>query len=218
LGVSQQLAINEIFFSIQGESTHAGRPCAFVRLMGCPLRCQYCDTEYAFFEGQKKSFDEIFDQLKKFGCSLVEVTGGEPLAQPNCIPFMKRLVAEGYEVLLETSGAFSIADVPPEVSVILDVKTPGSGELSRMHWDNLKVLKPHKDEVKFVICSRADFDFAEKVVSETGLLDRNTVLMSPSFKQVPYIDLASWVMESKKPYRMQIQMHKHIWEPTARGV
>lgn len=212
------LAINEIFLSIQGESTHAGRPCAFVRLMGCPLRCQYCDTEYAFFEGKKKTFDEIILELKNFGVSLVEVTGGEPLAQPNTIPFMRRLVDEGFEVLLETSGALPIKDVPAEVTVILDVKTPGSGEVSKMHWDNLKTLKSHKDEVKFVICSKEDFDFAEKVVAETGLLDRNVVLMSPSFKQVKYIDLANWVIASKKPYRMQLQMHKHIWEPTARGV
>jgi 7-carboxy-7-deazaguanine synthase len=216
--VLPSLAINEIFLSIQGESTHAGRPCAFVRLMGCPLRCQYCDTEYAFFEGKKKTFDEIISELKAFGVSLVEVTGGEPLAQPNAIPFMRRLVDEGFEVLLETSGALPIKDVPAEVTVILDIKTPGSGELAKMHWDNLKDLKTAKDEVKFVICSREDFDFAEKVVTETRLLDRNVVLMSPSFNQVKYLDLANWVIASKKPYRMQLQMHKHIWEPTARGV
>jgi 7-carboxy-7-deazaguanine synthase len=216
--VLRTLAINEIFLSIQGESTHAGRPCAFVRLMGCPLRCTYCDTEYAFFEGKKKSFDEIFSQLEQFGCSLVEVTGGEPLAQPNAAAFLQELVDRKYEVLLETSGAFPIKDLPQEVSIILDVKTPGSGEVSKMQWENLQVLKPQKDEVKFVVCSRSDFDFAEKVTAETKLLDRNTVLMSPSFNQVSYKELAEWVLESKKPYRMQIQMHKHIWEPSTRGV
>ncbi len=214
----RSLAINEIFLSIQGESTHAGRPCAFVRLMGCPLRCKYCDTEYAFFEGKKMSFDEIFAKIESFDCGLVEVTGGEPLAQPNAIPFMQELVARGFEVLLETSGAFPIQNLPKEVSVILDIKTPGSGEVSKMVWENLKVLKPQKDEVKFVITSQEDFAFAEKVVEETGLLKSNTVLMSPSFGQVSYKDLASWVLASKKNYRMQIQMHKHIWDPAERGV
>jgi 7-carboxy-7-deazaguanine synthase len=205
------LYVNEIFFSLQGESTHAGRPCAFVRLMGCPLRCSYCDTEYAFYEGRKKSFAEVLEVLASYPSKLVELTGGEPLAQKNSIPFMHELVSQGYEVLLETSGAIPIFNVPKEVAVIMDVKTPGSREQHRMVWDNMAALKPGLDEVKFVVCSREDFEFAEKVCEQYKLLERVTVLVSPSFSQVSPADLASWVIESGKPYRMQVQMHKTIW-------
>jgi len=215
---SRQLAIHETFLSIQGESTHSGRPCSFVRLMGCPLRCGYCDTEYAFFEGKKQSFDEIFATLENYGCKLVEVTGGEPLAQPNCIPFMGELVERGYEVLLETSGAFPLSDVPQAVKIIMDVKTPGSGEEARNRWSNLEILKTGLDEVKFVICSKADFDWSCQVAKDHKLFDRVTVLASPSFNQVSYRELADWVLESRLPWRMQIQLHKHIWAPETRGV
>jgi 7-carboxy-7-deazaguanine synthase len=216
--MSRTLAIHETFFSIQGESTHAGRPCSFVRLMGCPLRCSYCDTEYAFYEGKKHGFDEVFQTLEGYGCKLVEVTGGEPLAQPNVIPFMSELVERGYEVLLETSGAFPISDVPHAVKIILDVKTPASNEVKRMKWDNLELLKSGLDEVKFVICSRADFDWACQVAQDHDLFSRVTVLASPSFNQVSYKDLADWVLASKLPWRFQVQMHKHIWAPETRGV
>jgi 7-carboxy-7-deazaguanine synthase len=212
------LALNEIFFSIQGESTQAGRPCTFVRLMGCPLRCKYCDTEYAFFEGKKWGFDEIFSELEKFPTKLIEVTGGEPLAQPNSIAFMQELVDRNYEVLIETSGAFPISEIPPQVRVILDIKTPGSGELSRMRWENLAALKRGYDEVKFVVTSKEDFDFAVTTAQEHKLFDRLVVLISPSFKDVSNLQLAEWVLSSGKPFRMQLQMHKYIWEPEKRGV
>lgn len=214
----QTLAINEIFYSIQGESTQAGRPTVFVRLMGCPLRCSYCDTEYAFYEGEKRSFDSIIDEIRSHGCNLVEVTGGEPLAQPKSIPFMDKLIAEGFEVMIETSGAYSLEKVHPEVKVIMDVKTPGSKELKRMHWDNMGFLKPGIDEVKFVLTSREDFDFALRVSEDYGLWGKQEVLVSPSFGEVTNLELANWVLESGKPFRMQLQMHKYIWDPEQKGV
>jgi 7-carboxy-7-deazaguanine synthase len=212
------LGLNEIFFSIQGESTQAGRPTVFVRLMGCPLRCKYCDTEYAFYEGKRWSFDEIFREIEKFPTRLVEVTGGEPLAQPNSLAFMKELVERDFEVMIETSGAFPIAELPPQVRVILDIKTPGSGEASRMLWENLSFLKKGYDEVKFVVTSKEDFDFAVEVAREHRLFERVVVLISPSFKDVTNIEVANWVLQSGQPFRMQLQMHKYIWEPEKRGV
>ncbi|MBS1985162.1 MAG: radical SAM protein [Bdellovibrionales bacterium] len=216
--LSRTLRVNEIFNSIQGESTHAGRPCAFVRLMGCPLRCTYCDTAYAFHEGVTKSFDEVFAVLKEYGTPLVELTGGEPLAQPNAIPFMQEAIDRGYEMLIETSGAFPIANVPPAVKIILDIKTPGSNESHRNHWDNMGHLKPGLDEVKFVITSQEDFDFAVATVRHHKLHERVTVLVSPSHGQVAPRDLAQWVIDSKLPLRMQLQMHKYIWGAETRGV
>jgi len=215
---SRQLKINEIFYSIQGESTHAGRPCAFVRLMACPLRCTYCDTEYAFYEGKTKSFDEIFEVLKSYPTKLVEVTGGEPLAQPNAIPFMEELLARGYEVLIETSGALPIQSIPAAVKVIMDLKTPGSGEVARNHWDNMAYLKPGLDEVKFVICNREDFNFAVEKSAQYKLFDKVTVLASPSHKDLKPMDLAEWVLESGLPFRMQLQLHKYVWSQDTRGV
>ena len=216
---ARKLKINEIFFSIQGESTHAGRPCIFVRLMGCPLRCTYCDTEYAFHEGVTKSFDEIFETLKTFPTQLVEITGGEPLAQKNSVDFAAELLARGYEVLIETSGAYPIWNMPPEVKSIVDIKTPGSGENHRMLWDNIAHLKAARDEVKFVVTSRADFDYAVKVCDERQFFAKGiTVLLSPSFNDVSNRDLAQWALDSGRPFRFQLQMHKYIWEPTTRGV
>ena len=212
------LRVNEIFNSIQGESTHAGRPCAFVRLMGCPLRCTYCDTEYAFHEGVTKSFDEVFDILGVYGTPLVELTGGEPLAQPNAFRFLQECVERGYEMLVETSGAYSIEKVPAEVKVILDIKTPGSGELRRMHWDNMAHLKSGLDEVKFVVTNREDFDFAVETARLHRLFERVTVLVSPAHNVVEPQDLAQWVIDSKLPFRMQLQMHKYIWGKDTRGV
>ncbi|MEO5667567.1 MAG: radical SAM protein [Bdellovibrionota bacterium] len=214
----RSLGLNEIFFSIQGESTQAGRPTTFVRLMGCPLRCKYCDTEYAFFEGKRWSFDDVFREIEKYPTKLIEVTGGEPLAQPNSIAFMNELVERGYEVMIETSGAFPIEEVHSQVRIILDIKTPGSGELGRMRWENLKALKNGYDEVKFVVTSKADFDFAATTSKEHHLFERVAVLMSPSFKDVTNLQLANWVLESGLPFRMQLQMHKYIWEPEKRGV
>lgn len=219
---ARELKINETFLSLQGESTHAGRPCSFVRLMGCPLRCTYCDTEYAFHEGKTKTFEEIFEILKSYATPLVEVTGGEPLAQKNTIPFMKELVDRGYEVLLETSGAYPIFEVPKEVAIIMDVKTPDSKEVSKMCWDNMGSLKPGLDEVKFVICSRSDFDFMLQICEKYQLLGRHTVLVSPSFGKVLPKDLANWVLEAgeivRSNIRMQLQMHKIIWGAEVRGV
>jgi 7-carboxy-7-deazaguanine synthase len=218
MATPRSLGLNEIFFSIQGESTQAGRPTTFVRLMGCPLRCKYCDTEYAFFEGKRWSFDEVFREIEKFPTKLVEVTGGEPLAQPNAIPFMSELVERGFEVMLETSGAFPINDISPRVRIILDIKTPGSGEVARMKWENLEVLKNGFDEVKFVVTSKSDFDFAVTTAREHRLFERVAVLISPSFKDVTNLELATWVLESGLPFRMQLQMHKYIWSPEQRGV
>jgi 7-carboxy-7-deazaguanine synthase len=213
------LKINEIFYSIQGESTHAGRPCVFVRLMGCPLRCTYCDTEYAFFEGKSKNFDDIFSEIEKYSCKLVEVTGGEPLAQKNSRVFLNALVEKGYEVLLETSGAYPIWDFSNKVNVILDIKTPGSGENDRMCWDNLGHLVAKKDEVKFVVTSHDDFEYAVKISHEKKLFERGlTVLLSPSFGKVSNQQLAEWVLDSHLPFRFQVQLHKYIWSPEKRGV
>lgn len=211
----RELKINETFLSLQGESTHAGRACAFVRLMGCPLRCTYCDTEYAFHQGKTKTFDEIFAILKSYDTPLVEVTGGEPLAQKNAIPFMRELVDRGYEVLIETSGAYPIFQIPKEVAIIMDVKTPGSSEVGRMFWDNMASLKPGLDEVKFVITSKDDFVFMQQICEKYRLLGRHTVLLSPSHGVVAPKDLAQWILdagpEMRAGARMQMQMHKLIW-------
>ncbi len=218
MATPRTLKINETFLSLQGESTHSGRLCSFVRLMGCPLRCTYCDTEYAFHDGKTKSFDELFETLKNYGAKLVEVTGGEPLAQKNCIAFMQELVSQNYEVLLETSGAYPIQDVPQSVSIILDVKTPGSGEAAKQLWDNMAWLKPNKDEVKFVVKDKADFKYALKVCENYNLLSKHVVLMSPVHGVLSNKDLAEWIVESKKPFRFQVQLHKYIWGENVKGV
>lgn len=213
-----QVAINEIFYSVQGESTQAGRPCTFVRLMGCPLRCTYCDTEYAFFEGKKKSIDEILEIVRAYPTKLVEVTGGEPLAQKNCLELMQRLVDEGFEVMLETSGAFDVSQVPRAVRIIMDIKTPSSGEAARQHWDNFLHLKEGFDEIKCVVGSRDDFNYALKQARERDLFGKYAVLVSPVFGKITNLELAELVLDSAEPWRMQLQMHKYIWEPSARGV
>lgn len=215
--LTKTLRVNEVFFSLQGESTQAGRPSAFVRLTGCPLRCTYCDTAYAFYEGSTRTFQSLFDELEKFPTRLVELTGGEPLAQPNAPLFLEELVARGYETMIETSGAFPIQALPRETRIILDIKTPGSGESHRQLWDNLGDLKDGTDEIKFVVTSRADFDFACDVTRDRKLTDRFTTLVSPSFGQVAPRDLAAWVLESGVPFRFQTQLHKALWGE-ARGV
>lgn len=213
-----QLAVNEIFFSIQGESSHAGRPCIFVRLQGCPLRCKYCDTEYAFYEGQKKSFEAVLEALQEYPCKLVELTGGEPLAQPAAYDFLTTLADQGFEVLLETSGAFPLEPIDKRVKVIMDIKCPSSGESTRNLLENIPHLKKGIDEVKFVVENSEDLDFARRVSVDYRLFDQCTVLVSPSFGKLSYLELANWVLESALPFRMQIQMHKHIWDPQKRGV
>jgi 7-carboxy-7-deazaguanine synthase len=212
------LTVNEIFHSIQGESTHSGRPCVFVRLAACDLRCSWCDTPYAFFEGTKRTVDEVAAQVTSFGCGLVEITGGEPLLQRDVYPLMDRLLASGLTVLVETGGHLSIQQVPLQVIRIVDVKCPGSGESDRNHWDNLGLLTPH-DEVKFVILDRADYEFARDVVARYGLAGRcAAVLFSPVHGVLAPKELAAWILEDRLPVRLQLQAHKYIWGADVRGV
>jgi 7-carboxy-7-deazaguanine synthase len=212
------LTVNEIFYSIQGESTRAGRPCVFVRLTACDLRCSWCDTPYAFHEGRKMPVEQVLEAVDRFGCDLVEVTGGEPLLQEDVYPLMERLLASNRTVLLETGGHRSIARVPPGVIKIVDVKCPGSGESEKNDWSNLDRLAPH-DEVKFVIANRGDYDFAREVISRHDLASRtNAILMSPVHGVLDLRTLAAWMLADRVPARLQLQLHKYIWEPTARGV
>ncbi len=214
----QRLTINEIYQSVQGESTWAGLPCVFVRLTFCDLRCTYCDTEYAFYEGKKMALDEIVVRVREFGCPLVEVTGGEPLLQPACGPLLRMLCEEGFTVLLETSGAHDIAAVDPRVHRIMDLKTPSSGEEGRNLYANIAHLT-ERDEVKFVIGSRADYEWSRDKVREYDLPAKvRAVLLSPVFGKVAPADIVAWMLEDKLPARFQLQMHKFIWEPRARGV
>jgi len=213
-----KLTVNEIYVSIQGESTYAGRPCVFVRLTACDLRCSWCDTTYAFTEGGKRPLDEVVDEVLGFDCPLVEITGGEPLLQKETIPLMERLLAAGKTVLVETGGHRSIADVPAAVVKIVDVKCPGSGEAGKMHWENLDLLAPH-DEVKFVIKDRADYEYARDVVRRYGLDRRAAALLfSPVHGVLDPKMLSEWILADKLPVRLQVQLHKYVWEPTTRGV
>jgi 7-carboxy-7-deazaguanine synthase len=205
-----RLKLTEIFLSLQGEARDAGWPTVFVRLTGCPLRCRYCDTAYAFHGGQWWEIDAILAEVARHGVRHVCVTGGEPLAQKRCIALLSKLCEAGYVVSLETSGAIDIADVDVRVSRVLDIKTPGSGEVERNLWSNLPLLTA-RDQVKFVICSRADFDWAKDVVSEHRLHETCDVLFSPSHAQVSPRELADWIVEEKPPVRFQLQLHKILW-------
>ena len=212
------LTLNEIFHSIQGESTHAGRPCVFVRLTACDLRCSWCDTPYSFHEGRKVSVDDVVAQVAAIGCDYVEITGGEPLLQPDVYPLMQQLVARGHVVLLETGGHRSIAEVPAEVIRIVDVKCPASGESGRNHWENLAMLRP-TDEVKFVIQDRGDYEFARDVVRRHDLTARTAaVLFSPVHGVLESKQLAAWILEDRLTVRLQLQVHKFIWGADVRGV
>jgi len=212
------LTVHEIYKSIQGESTHTGRPCVFVRLSACDLRCRWCDTPYAFTGGRKMSVDEVLAEVEVLGCRLVEITGGEPLLQRDVYPLMTALVDRGCEVLLETGGHVPLDDVPDAVRAIVDVKCPGSGEAARMHWPNLDGLSPH-DEVKFVIQDRADFEYAADIVARHDLARRTAaVLFSPVHGVLVPAELARWILESGLPVRLQLQAHKYIWSPDTRGV
>jgi len=211
------LRVNEIFHSIQGESTHAGRPCVFVRLTYCDLRCAYCDTEYAFYEGEERPVEAIVDEVRSYGCDLVEVTGGEPLIQDETVVLLRLLRDEGFEVLLETSGAWPVEVVPDGVRVVMDLKTPGSGMVDRNRWENLGHLGPD-DEVKFVVCDRDDYEWAKSVVEEHGLDERHAVIFGPAWGSLEPRDLAEWILADRLPVRMQLQLHKMIWSPNARGV
>jgi 7-carboxy-7-deazaguanine synthase len=211
------LIVHEIYRSLQGESTFAGLPCVFVRLTACHLRCVYCDTPHAFNQGEVLGLDDVVARALELGDPLVEITGGEPLLQPEVYPLMTGLADAGKTVLLETSGAIDIAAVDPRVHVILDIKTPGSGEVEANVWNNLARLKP-ADEVKVVVCDRADFDWAVAIVRTHRLMERCPVLFSAAFGQVSPTDLAAWILASRLPVRLQLQQHKILWDPNARGV
>lgn len=206
----EQLRLTEIFFSLQGETRTVGLPTVFVRLTGCPLRCQYCDTAYAFQGGNWHSLDTILTEIKKYNTRYVTVTGGEPLAQKGCIGLLTRLCDEGYQVSLETSGALDVSQVDPRVIKVVDIKTPGSKEEQRNLWSNLTHLLAH-DQVKFVICDEADYAWSKQILHKHDLASRCEVLFSPSYQQINPGDLADWIIRDQLPVRMQIQLHKYLW-------
>jgi 7-carboxy-7-deazaguanine synthase len=212
------LVVNEIFVSLQGESTHAGRACAFVRLTGCTLRCMWCDTRYAFYEGRRMALGEIVEQVEGFGCDLVEVTGGEPLLQEGVYELVSELLARGHTVMIETSGAADVSRLDPRAIKIMDLKCPASGEMDHNMWSNLEHLTA-RDEVKFVLGNRADYEWARDVILRHRLAARvNAVLLSCAFGRLEPARLAAWMLEDRLPARLQLQLHKLIWPPDARGV
>lgn len=212
-----ELDINEIFFSIQGESSHIGQPCIFIRLSFCNLRCSWCDSEYTFYEGKKMTLQNVIDTIQEYPCKLVEVTGGEPLAQEGAEPLMKALADAGYTVLLETSGSLDISRVDPRVKIIMDFKCPASGMVARNRYKNVEVLKP-RDEVKFVIQDRHDYEWAKEIISKYDLINKHSVLMSPVFGKIENVELAQFILDDGLDVRYQLQIHKYIWDPQARGV
>jgi 7-carboxy-7-deazaguanine synthase len=211
------LKVNEIFFSIQGESSQMGLPCVFVRLTECDLRCTYCDTEYAFYEGEMLSLEHIIERVSSYGCKLVEITGGEPLLQPEVYELMTRLCDLDFSVMLETSGHILVDKVDARVKKIIDMKTPSSGMLRKNDYRNLEIAAP-TDEIKFVIGSRLDYDWAKNVIEQYRLTERLTVLMSVVFGELSPQTLAEWILADRLPVRFQLQMHKYIWSPETRGV
>ena len=217
--LERSLRITELFLSIQGESSHAGRPCSFVRLTGCPMRCTWCDSVYTFTGGERLTFENIFERLEDFGCRLVEVTGGEPLAQKNVFPFITELCDIGYEVLIETGGYVSTENVDPRAKIILDVKCPASGEAERNHWPNLGRLRPENDEVKFVISDLSDWEFARDVIARFDLEDRcREILISPVHGIENLAEIAETVSRSGLKVRLNLQLHKYIWGADVHGV
>jgi 7-carboxy-7-deazaguanine synthase len=215
---SERIRVNEIFYSIQGESTYVGRPCVFVRLTGCNLRCNYCDTEYAFYEGRQMAVDEVAADVHGYGCDLVEITGGEPLLQPGVYPLIERMLAMGHTVLVETSGASDVSRLDPRVVKVMDIKCPASGEADRTMWTNLDHLTA-RDEVKFVISDRRDYEWAREVIARHKLAARvKAVLLSCAFGRLKPAALAAWMLADRLQARFQLQLHKHIWPPGARGV
>ncbi len=217
------LRVTEIFHSIQGESTWTGVPCTFVRLTGCPLRCSWCDTAYSFHGGERMTLESILEEVRSIGCPVVELTGGDPLVHRNAFVLADRLLDEGYTVLVETSGSDDISALDPRVHVIMDLKCPGSGEMARNRWENLDHLDG-RDEVKFVILDRADYEWARGVVRERGLEERvlegslRAILFSPVWDGLERRLLAEWILEDGLSVRLQTQLHKHIWDPAQRGV
>jgi 7-carboxy-7-deazaguanine synthase len=206
----ERLRVNEIFHSLQGEADSVGFRTVFVRLTGCPLRCQYCDTAYAFHDGEWRDLDAILETVRGFEAPHVCVTGGEPLAQPNCLDLLARLCEAGYRVSLETSGAMNIAEVDTRVVRVVDVKTPGSGESARNRTENFALLTPH-DQLKFVICSREDYEWSKAYLEDHSLAERCQVLFSPSYGQISPTALADWILEDRLPVRFQVQLHKILW-------
>jgi len=212
-----RLKIYEIFYSIQGESTFAGRPCVLVRLTGCQMRCSWCDTEYAFHGGAWMGLDEVMEKVAAFGCPLVEVTGGEPLLQPGCLPLLTALADAGYEVLLETGGGLEIAPVDPRVRRILDIKCPASGESTNNRWENLADLRA-TDEIKFVVADRGDYDWAKGVIADRSLAGVCPIHFSPVWETCPPAELAAWILADRLPVRLTLQQHKILWGKDTRGV
>lgn len=204
------LRITEIFYSLQGESNTVGWPTVFIRLTGCPLRCQYCDTDYAFHGGKKQTIVQILEQVAHYNSSYVTVTGGEPLAQKACLKLLTELCNQGYNVSLETSGSINIVEVDSRVVKVVDVKTPGSGEVQKNFWDNLYLLSA-RDQVKFVLCDRSDYDWAKQVIDQYQLIQKVQVLFSPSYEQLSVIELAEWILADRLCVRFQMQLHKYIW-------
>lgn len=214
---TERLRVNEIFHSIQGEGTRAGMPCTFVRLTGCHLRCRWCDTAYAFEEGDWLTLDDVLARVRAFGCPTVEVTGGEPLLQPAVYHLLSRLADEFDRVLIETSGAVSIDGIDPRVVRIVDIKCPGSGEENRNHWPNLDLLT-QRDEVKCVLADRVDYEWAREVVRRHDIASRCPVVFQPVHGELPPIELAGWILADRLSVRLGLQLHKYIWSPTTRGV
>jgi 7-carboxy-7-deazaguanine synthase len=217
LPAAERLKVNEIFYSLQGESTLAGRPCVLVRLTGCQMRCRWCDSEYAFYDGYWMSVDEVLQRVAGHDCPLVELTGGEPLLQPAARPLLERLCDHGYEVLLETGGGLDIAGVDPRVRRIVDVKCPGSGEARHNFWPNLDRLTP-RDEVKMVLANEADYLWARELVCRRRLAETCPVHFSPVHGELDSGQLASWILRDRLPVRLQLQLHKHLWGADTRGV
>jgi len=211
------LKINEIFHSIQGESTSAGRPCVFVRLTGCNLRCTYCDTEYAFFDGKEMPVKDVVNEVEKYNCMLVEITGGEPLMQKECLLLMKSLCDEGFEVLLETAGNMPIENIDSRVKIIMDLKCPSSGMMDKNLYDNIAHLK-NTDEVKFVMGSREDYEWSKNISNKYELKNKCVILFSCVFDKLEPLTLINWILEDKLDVRFQLQMHKYIWHPETKGV
>lgn len=215
--MNDKLKINEIFYSIQGESSLNGMPCVFVRLTYCNLRCTYCDTEYAFYEGINMTIDEIIEKVKGYKCNLVEITGGEPLIQDNVFLLMEKLCDSNYEVMIETGGSLSIEKIDKRVKIIMDLKTPSSGMIDKNFYDNIQLMK-RNDEIKFVIGDRIDYDWSKEILNKYHLKKKCSVLFSPVFSKTQNIELAEWILKDKLNVRMQIQLHKYIWHPETKGV
>ena len=211
------IKINEIYLSVQGESTHTGLPCIFIRLTGCNLRCSWCDTAYAFHEGKNMSIDEILQKVENFGIHLVEITGGEPLMQDNVYTLMRRLIENGYKVMLETGGSISLERVPKDVIKIMDLKCPGSGEQEKNDLDNLKLLAPH-DEVKFVILDKKDYEWSRDIIKRYKINETAHILVSPVFDKLELKEMVKWILEDRLPVRLQTQLHKIIWDKNTIGV